>query len=217
MKSDVQLQKEVQDEICSSNEIPGAQVGVTTKNGIVTLTGVVDNSSKKILSEKAAQRVPGVLAVAQEMEVNAAISKENSDSALALLIAVTLKENEQLHLCKIQIIVENGWVTLSGEVDTYLQSKTARNTVEFMGGVKGISNNITINAKTEKPKGKEAVVSDLDSNRFIDDSMIIVDGEFDNIVLNGTVDSYAQKEQAGMLALSSNGVSNVENNLVVPS
>jgi len=114
MKTNAELQKDVQDEISWSPILNAAEIGVTVKDGIVTLTGVVDSYSKKLAANDAAKRVTGVKAVAEEIEVKYSDYGKKNDTEIAASVVNALKWNADVPDTKVKIEVANGWVTLTG-------------------------------------------------------------------------------------------------------
>lgn len=147
MKSNAELQKDVQDEISWTPMLNPAEIGVTVKDGLVTLTGVVDVYSKKLAAENAAKIVKGVKAVAEEITVKYSDSKI-SDTEIATAILTALKGNREVPDSRIAFGIENGVVTLTGEVDLKFQSKAAEETIKFLPGVELVFNQISISANT---------------------------------------------------------------------
>jgi osmotically-inducible protein OsmY len=142
MKSDAQLQSEVQAEINASLAEPG-EIGVAVHHGVVTLTGIVDTSAQKWSTERAAWRIDGVRAVAEEIEVRAARA-EPTDSQIAEAVAITLEWSETVESNDVHARVEHGWVTLTGSVRTPAERDSAASLADQIKGVIGVSNRIQV-------------------------------------------------------------------------
>ncbi len=198
MKSNAELQKAVQDEISWTPMLNPAEIGVTVKDGLVTLTGVVDVYSKKLAAENAAKKVKGVKAVAEEITVKYSDSKI-SDTEIATAILNALKVNVEVPANSLKVEVENGVVTLTGEVDRKFQSKAAEETIKFLPGVELVFNQITTSANSGIVE-KQAIENALGRNVVIDAKNISVNICEHVVTLKGTVASLLQKEEAGKMA-----------------
>jgi osmotically-inducible protein OsmY len=215
MKSNLQLQKDVLDELRWTPMLNAAQIGVTANDGVVTLTGIVDSYSKKQAAEAAAKRVAGVGAVAEEIQINLDHFGKPNDTDIAKEAANALKWNIAIPPGHITTIVDNGWVTLEGEVEWYYQKEAARECIQPLRGVKGITNLVTIKPDISSSIDKKAVENALDRDAFIDNDHIKINVTDHKVILKGTVKSWSQKEEASRVAWSAPGVQKVENDLVV--
>src|ERR1700739_2610509 len=124
MKTDTQIQKDVMDELKWEPVLDATEIGVAVKNGIVTLTGTVNTYAKKSAAENAAKRVVGVKAVAEDIEVQISMAHKKNDTEIAEAILNALKWHSAIMEDKIKVKVENGWVTLEGEVEWEFQKGT---------------------------------------------------------------------------------------------
>jgi osmotically-inducible protein OsmY len=213
MKSNAELQKNVQDEISLTPMLNPAEIGVTAKDGLITLTGVVDDYSKKLAAENAAKKVKGVKAVAEEITVKYSDSKI-SDTEIASAILTALKGNGEVPDNRIAFGIENGVVTLTGEVDWKFQSKAAEETIKFLPGVELVFNQITISAYNGNVE-KQVIENALGRNIVIYGKNITVDVSGNVVTLKGTVASVFDKEEAGRVAWYAPGVDDVKNDLVI--
>ena len=150
MKTNAELQTDVQNAIKWEPLLNAAEIGVTVKDGVVTLTGVVDNYTKKLEAEDAAKNVAGVKAVVEKIEIRFANSFNKSDNEIATEVLNALKSNWSVPNDKVKVKVEDGWVTLEGELPWNYQKDAAKEAVKYLLGVKGVSNNIKI--KSEIPR-----------------------------------------------------------------
>lgn len=138
MKTNEELQKDVQDAIKWQPLLKAAEIGVTAKNGVVTLTGNVNSFTKKIEAEKAAKSVLGVRAVVEEIHVKLSTSLDKNDEDLAGEILSSMKWDWSVPNDKVQVKVENGWVTIDGSVEWNYQKEAARSCAANLIGVKGV-------------------------------------------------------------------------------
>lgn len=215
MKNNEELQTEVQDSIKWEPLLKAAEIGVTANNGIVTLSGYVDSYAKKSEAENAAKSVAGVKAVVQEIEIKFSNSwnKNNNDIAKDVLNALRL--NWQVPADKIKVEVEDGWITLEGEVQWNFQKESAKGVIETLMGVKGVINNITIKAQSPDSVEKRGIESALRRNGSIDDNDIQVIVSGTKVTLRGDVNSWYEKDEAARIAWNAPGVLKVDNELVV--
>ncbi len=215
MKTNEVLQKDVQDALKWEPLLNAAEIGVTCKDGVVTLTGSVNDYAKKSEAEKAAKNVAGVSAVVEKIEINYSSWGTTSDGDIAREIISALKWNFQVPGDKVQVKVENGWVTLEGELPWNFQREAAQAAVRHLNGVKGVSNKLTIKAETRDAVEQKDIESALSRNWSIDNEDIAVDVAGSKVTLTGTVESWYQKDEAGRIAWNAPGVERVVNDLVV--
>ena len=216
MKSDAELQKDVQTEITWTPALNVAEIGVTAKNGVITLTGTVDSYSKKLAAENAAKRVNGVKGVAQEIQVKLGPDGQRTDADITASAINALKWNIDVPDSQIKVDVEDGWVTLSGTVDWEYQRSSAENSVEVLAGVKGVVDEIDVNPSLKDAVEKVDVISALERDAFIDDDDdIVVEVNNSSVKLLGTVNSWFEKNEAERVAWSAPGVTDVDNQLVI--
>lgn len=215
MKSNEELQKDVQDAIKWEPLMNAAEIGVTAKDGIITLTGVVDSFAKKSEAEDAAKKVAGVKAVVEKIEISFGTWGKTTDNEIATEIVNAFKWNWQIPGEKVEAKVEDGWVTLDGEFQWNYQRDAANKAVKDLVGVKGVCNNISITQETNDDIEEKAISLALDRNWATNGKNITVKALGHNVTLNGTVDSWYQKDEAGRIAFNAPGVWKVDNNLVI--
>ena len=215
MKTNEELQKDVQNAIKWEPLLNAAEIGVTAKDGVVSLTGVVDNYSKKLEAENAAKSVAGVKAVVEKIEVKFTSTWNKSDLDIANEVVTALKSNWVVPKDKVKVKVEDGWITLDGEVPWNYQKEAAKKAVTYLSGVKGVTNNIIIKSETHDEIEKEKVELALNRNWSLHSQHVKVKVSGTKITLTGTVSSWYQKEEAGRIAWNTPGVWSVDNELVV--
>lgn len=220
MKKDSEIQKDVQEELrweATINAINPAEIGVAVKNGIVTLTGILDSYSKKNAAEKAAMRVGGVKAVADELEVKPFVSFKKNDTEIAEKIVDSIKWSTSIPENKVKVKVEDGWVTLEGEVEWEFQKKSAKSVIVDLKGVKGVTNNIKVVAKKSPvaTEIKDKIKAAIKRNAEIDSNKIKVEVNGNEVILKGEVRSLAEKIDAENAACSAPGVTFVDDQLEV--
>lgn len=216
MKSNEELQKDVQDAIKWEPLLNAAQIGVTALDGVITLTGTVDSYTKKIEAEDATKNVAGVKAVVEKIEIKFfSLMATRDDSEIATEVMIAFRMNGLTAGDKVKVKVESGWVTLDGELDWNYQRESAQNAVKNLFGVKGVTNNIRIKPDANDIIEKNHIKNALNRNWSIDANEIEVEVVGNTVTLSGNVDSAYQKDEAGRIAWKAPGVFSVKNNLVV--
>ncbi|MBB2950611.1 BON domain-containing protein [Sphingobacterium sp. JUb56] len=212
MKTDAVLQSDVQKAIRWEPLLDEAEIGVTVKDGVVTLSGYVDSYVKKMEAENATKRVIGVRALAENIKVKFARSFSKTDGEIASEVLLALKRNWSIPSDNITVKVEDGWVTLDGELKWNYQKEAAQHAVHDLAGVKGVDNNIRIKSSRHDAIEKKDIEHAL-KRSTIDDSKIKVSVSDDVVTLSGTVDSWYQKGEAGRITWNTPGVCHVKNDL----
>ena len=215
MKNNEQLQKDVQDAIKWQPLLNAAEIGVTVKDGIVSLTGVVDSYSKKSEAECAAKNTAGVTAVIEKIEVKVPNSWSKNNTEVANEVLKALKNRWDLPQDKVKVKVEAGWITLTGELNWNYQKEAARDAIKDLMGVTGVTNNITIKSESNDPIEKADIEAALLRNWSFYNNDIHVKVNDHKATLTGSVGSIYQKEEAGRIAWNAQGVYQVDNELVV--
>ncbi len=214
-RTDEDIQADVLDELKWDTHVRPNEIGVAVKEGIVTLTGWVDSYLKKIHAEEAAHRVPGVKAVANDIEVRLPSSAERTDADLAAAVLNALKWDAAIPAGTLDVTVSKGWVTLKGEVEYAFQKRDAERAVQRLSGVKGVGNLIVVKPHLSPTDLKLQIERALIRNAETDARHITVEVQGSKVILHGTVRSYAEKRAAADAAWSAPGVSEVDNRIVV--
>jgi osmotically-inducible protein OsmY len=215
MKSNADLQKDVQDAIKWEPILSAAQIGVTAKDGVVTLTGTVDSYAKKQEAENAAKNVAGVTAIAEEITVRFGSESKKDDTEIATSAVNALKWNWSVPNDKVKVKVQNGWISLDGELGWNYQREAAHDAVRWLTGVMGVTNNLTIKADTHDKIEKKAVEDALARNWSINNLDINVSVSGTKVTLSGTVPSLYQKDEVTRIVWATPGIWNVQNDLIV--
>jgi osmotically-inducible protein OsmY len=215
MKNNSALQTDVQNAIKWEPLLNAAEIGVIVKDGVVTLTGVVDSYAKKLEAESAAKKVIGVKALVENIEVKIPNSWTKTSAEIASEVLVALKSNLSVPKDKVTVKVEDGWVSLEGELAWNYQKEAAKNAVNYLTGVKGVTNNIKIKSETHDAIEKKDVEDAIGRSWSVDDSDISVSVSGTTVTLSGMVNSWYQKEEAGRIAWNTPGIWHVKNELAV--
>jgi osmotically-inducible protein OsmY len=215
MKTDAQLRQDILDELSWDPSINANEVGVSVKDGIVSLTGHLGTFAEKYAAERAAQRVSGVKSLAVEIEVRLSPSYKRNDTDIAAAAQHALEWSVVVPDNRIQVKVEKGWVTLGGEVEWQYQSKAAERAVRDLLGVVGVTNLVKVKPKISSGLIEKNIQDALarQADREAKHLQILVDGS--RVTLRGKVHSWAELRAIQGAAWAAPGVSTVMNELTV--
>lgn len=215
MKSDLELKNDVESELKWEPAVNEAHIGVTVKNGIVTLTGHVPLYAEKYAAERAAQRVYGVKALANELDVKLPSSGKRTDEDIAAACLGALRGHSSVPNDKIQVVVNSGWITLEGQLEWQYQKIAAENAVRYLGGVTGVTNNIKLTPRVSAGDVKDKIEAALKRSAEVDARRISVETRDGTVILHGSVRSWAEKDEAQHAAWAAPGVTAVESDITV--
>ena len=215
MRPDSDIERDVKDELQWRPDLDATDIAVSVKNGVVTLTGFVHSYVDKYEAEAAAKRVAGVVGMANDIEVRLRNVDAKPDPEIAREAVAAIKSQLPYSWENIKVIVKDGWVHLEGEEEWQFQRDTAEKAVCRLRGVKGVSNLIKLKPRAQPSEIKRKIQDAFKRNAEIDANRIVVEAKGSEVILKGTVRSWAELEEAERVAWSAPGVIKVENRIVV--
>jgi osmotically-inducible protein OsmY len=216
-RSDSDIQKDVIAELEWDPSLRHEDIAVGVRDGVVTLSGFVDSYADKWRAERVVGGIRGVKAIANDIQVKLPSSSQRPDPEIARAAIDALKWNITVPEDRIKVKVENGWITLEGDVNYYFQKEAAERAVRYLTGVKGVTNLITVRATETATAAavKQRIRQALERNIAFDAEHINVEVEGNKAILRGTVRSYAEWRDAERAARNAPGVTEVENKLTI--
>lgn len=212
--NDRELRRNVIDELDFEPSIASADIGVAAENGVITLTGHVPSYAQKMVAERAAWRVKGVKAIAQEIKVRIPGDKQRDDDEIAQRAVDILAWNSLIPRDAIHVRVQNGFVTLSGQLDWNFQRKAAEADIRKLTGVAGVINEISLKPAIQAVDVKQRITDALKRHAEIEARNITVDvRDGDTVSLEGEVDNWDERQAVVNAAWSAPGVRSVDDRL----
>jgi osmotically-inducible protein OsmY len=215
MKKDTDLRRDVLDELEWEPSIDATEIGVTARDGVVSLTGSVGSYTEKLTAERDTKRIQGVKAIANDIEVRLAGTAERTDTDIARVAVDVLKWRSSVPHDRIKVVVQNGWVRLEGEVDWQYQKDTAFEAVHHLVGVKGVTNVIALRPRVSATEVKSRIEAAFRRSAELDAQKVRVETHNGKVMLHGDVHSWSERQEAEQTAWSAPGVTQVENLIAV--
>ena len=215
MKTDKQLQTDIKEELRWEPRVRDEEIAIQVRDGVVTLKGTVPDYAQRSRAVRAVERVAGVRAVAQELTVKMPNTHMRSDTDLAHQVVNALEWDTEVPFQTVKAKVDDGWVTLEGEVEWQYQRNAPERAVRSLSGVKGVSNLLTVKAHASTYDVAQHISAALSRSAEADAKKIKVTASGGKVTLTGTVRSWPERADAERAAWSATGVSEVDDRLAV--
>jgi osmotically-inducible protein OsmY len=209
MKTNHQLQQDVTAELADDPSLDTTHIGVIVDQGVVTLTGHVSSFLDKWHAERAAQRVHGVNALVINLDVQLSAFHERDDADIARSAKNALDCLSQGIREHVMILVDDGWITLSGTVDWQYQRLSAAQAMRHVAGVRGLNNQINIKPQVIASHVQRDIEAAIARHASINAKRIHVEVHGNEVILSGIADSWAEREAALHAAWAVPGVYSV--------
>lgn len=195
--------------------LKSSEIGVSVRDGIVTLTGQVDSYSKKLAAENATKKIAGVRAIAEDIEIGVSPSYRKTDSEIAASVLDALQGHTMIPEGMIKVKVEDGVVRLDGEVEWEYQSAQAKSAIQDLAGIRFVLNFVKVKPKVSSTEIRKKINAAFHRSALIDSGKINVESTGNKVTLKGRVRSFAEKEDAEKAAWNAPGVASVDNQLEI--
>jgi osmotically-inducible protein OsmY len=215
MRTDTEIKRDVEDELKWDPDIDPTDIAVSVKNGVVTLTGFVRSYLQKLDAEADAKRVAGVVGVANDIEVRLPSEFERPDPEIARDAVAAIKNELPYSHERFKVVVKKGWVTLEGDAEWNYQRERAEQAARRVRGVKGVTNLITLKPRVAPSEIKAKIEDAFRRSAEIDAGRITVEANGGEVILRGTVRSWAERKEAEEAAWRAPGVTKVDNRITI--
>jgi osmotically-inducible protein OsmY len=215
MRLDSDIKRDVEDELRWDPDIDATDIAVAVHNGVVALSGFVRSYAQKTQAERDAKRVAGVVGVANDIEVRLPVLDQRPDPDIARDAVSALKSELPFSSENIKVIVKDGYITLEGAVEWNYARERAENAVKRIRGAKGVRNAIEVKPKVQPYEIRRKIEDALRRSAEIDASRITVEASGSEVILRGTVRSWAERQEAERGAWAAPGVTKVDNRIVI--
>ena len=215
MKTDIEIKRDVEEELRFNPDIDATDVAVAVKNGVVTLSGFVRSYGQKWEAERTAKRVLGVTGVANDIEVRLPVLNQRPDPEIARDAVAAIQSELPYSSEHVRVVVRDGWITLEGQVEWNYARERAEAAVRRVRGSKGVTNMISISPRVAPVEVKRKIEESFRRNAELDANRVTVETEGTLVRLRGTVRSWAEREEAERVAWQVPGVARVENHITI--
>ena len=214
--TDSQLRQDITDEFEFDPSFSGEHIGVAVDKNVVTLTGHVSSYAEKLAVIAAARRVKGVHAIAEEIDVRYPFQNKTADDQIAKRAIDILSWDVLVPPSGVEVLVQDGWVTLSGNVNWYYEKTAAEDDVRKLSGVRGVTNKIVIKPRIDSANVKDRIEAALKRHAEVEAKAIRVTvKEGNKVVLEGKVDNWDERRAVETAAWSAAGVASVDDRLTI--
>jgi len=214
-KTDLDIKTDVLAELDFEPSVKVTDIGVLVNEGVVTLTGYTSSFGEKWNAVRAAKRVAGVKAIADEIVVKPSDSQHRTDGDIAAAAAHQINWSTMIPIQTIDVTVRDGRITLEGKVEWWYQRDAAENAVKHLAGVREVTNLITILPKLTPAEVANAIRSAFERSALVEAKKIQVETKGNKVILRGKVRNHAEREEAERIAWAASGVLSVDNQLSV--
>ena len=215
MRLDSDIKRDVEDELRWDPDIDWTDTAVTVHNGVVALSGFVRSYPQKTQAERDAKRVAGVAGIANDIEVRLPLIDERPDPDIVRDAVSALKSELPYSADSIKVVAKNGWLTLEGSVEWNYTRERAESAVKRIRGAKGVTNSITLKPKVVPHEIRRKIEDAFRRSAELDASRITVEANGSEVILRGTVKSWAERQEAERAAWAAPGVTSVDDRITV--